>query len=536
MSPISRLFFGSILFIYLPLQAQLPDAFDLRKCNDQNYVSCARSQRGGTCWTHGTMAALESNLLVTSIWQLSGQQGEPDLAEYHLDWWNGFNNNNNDDLSPSAGAGLIVHQGGDYRIAAAYLSRGEGAVREIDAPDYLTAPQRSGSAYQYFYVNNIEWYQAGFDLSKMNTIKHKLMEFGALGTCLFASSLFLQDNVHYQPLSSSFDPDHAVAIVGWDDYKTTQYSKPGAWLCKNSWGENFGDHGYFWISYYDKHCGQHPEMGAVSFQDVEKLRYHQIYYHDYHGWRDTRSDIGEAFNAFQSKQYEQLEAVSFFTATDSVVYELVVYDRFRFGDLSRELANIKGFINHQGFHTIRLNIIISLVPCQQFYVYLGLSDGGHPIDCTSDVPVLLGAKSLTTVISSALPGQSFYRNCSQWKDLFEDDSTANFCIKALTTFQQDYTKINNEDNQNPFTCELLPNYPNPFNAATVFNYRLDREDFVELKVYDLSGQLVKTFVNENQSAGYYTYEWIPDFLPSGVYIYQLKVNHSIAARKCLFLK
>ena len=444
-----------------------PSAFDLRDVGGTNYSTSVKGQSGGTCWTFGTMAAMESNLRMTGVWEQNGETGEPNLAEYHLDWWNGFNQHNNDDIDPPGGGGLVVHQGGDYRVASAYMVRGDGAVRESDGQSFESPPDRELETYHYYYPRHVEWYVDDLTPVGRDTIRQAIMKHGAIGTCMYWGGGFFSSNTdsHYQPPTDANAPNHSVTIIGWDDAKETQSTTNGAWLCKNSWGAGWSEDGHFWISYDDKHCCKEPQMGAVSFRDVVRQPYLNIYYHDTHGWRDTMA-TNTAMNAFvaQGDGDEDLVAISFFTASTNVEYAAKVYRQFAGGQCT-DLASVQtGRFEHTGFHTVDLETKVYLAPNQPFYVVLELSHGGQAYDRTSEVPVLLGPVAPNpstrsfesylenmgkmgadtsdgtevTVASSAATNESFYQSNGQWIDLTTFDSTANFCIKALSDTASDW--------------------------------------------------------------------------------------------------
>lgn len=77
-------------------------------------------------------------------------------------------------------------------------------------------------------------------------------------------------------------------------------------------------------------------MGAITFKVVEQMKYDNIYYHDYHGWRATKQDCQEGFNAFTAEKNEFISAVNFFTAVGSVDYTIKIYDSFQSSGLQNE--------------------------------------------------------------------------------------------------------------------------------------------------------------------------------------------------------
>lgn len=83
---------------------------------------------------------------------------------------------------------------------------------------------------------------------------------------------------------------------------------------------------------------------------------------------------------------------------------------------------------------------------------------------------------------------------------------------------------------------LFQNYPNPFNSSTIIKYQIKELTKVELEVFDLLGQKIKTLVDENQQAGIYEVVLDTGELASGLYLYRLKTSNYQKTNKMLYLK
>jgi hypothetical protein len=84
---------------------------------------------------------------------------------------------------------------------------------------------------------------------------------------------------------------------------------------------------------------------------------------------------------------------------------------------------------------------------------------------------------------------------------------------------------------------LDQNYPNPFNPTTTIRFGLPQAANVDLRVYDMLGQEVRSiFENQNMRAGDYEVRFNASGLASGAYIYQIIADGKVFSKKMLLLK
>ncbi len=103
------------------------------------------------------------------------------------------------------------------------------------------------------------------------------------------------------------------------------------------------------------------------------------------------------------------------------------------------------------------------------------------------------------------------------------------------------TAVENEPRQVPVSFNLAQNYPNPFNPSTEIVYSVPKSGHVNLAVYNVAGQKVRTLINARVSAGSHrvTFDGRDDSgreLSTGVYIYRLEAEGKVLQKKMTLMK
>ncbi|MBS1494634.1 MAG: T9SS type A sorting domain-containing protein [Bacteroidetes bacterium] len=96
--------------------------------------------------------------------------------------------------------------------------------------------------------------------------------------------------------------------------------------------------------------------------------------------------------------------------------------------------------------------------------------------------------------------------------------------------------INNSYVIVPTAFELSQNYPNPFNPSTTIIFQIPKNNFVNLKIFDINGKEISQLVNETLNAGEYKINFDGSEFPSGVYYYKLAGDNFSEVKKMVLVK
>ena len=96
--------------------------------------------------------------------------------------------------------------------------------------------------------------------------------------------------------------------------------------------------------------------------------------------------------------------------------------------------------------------------------------------------------------------------------------------------------VEDDPDNRPINFSLDQNYPNPFNAKTTISFSMKKAGPVELRIYEVTGALVETLLDEPLPAGQHQVAWDAGDLASGIYFYKLTCAGESSAGKAVLLK
>ena len=181
------------------------------------------------------------------------------------------------------------------------------------------------------------------------------------------------------------------------------------------------------------------------------------------------------------------------------------------------------------------------ITTNQWYHVVGIYDGTNMLlyvnGALTSQTTFSGAIKTTTIdlmIGQVLPSVS----TSNFKGTLDDVRIYDYAL-SFEEIAQLYTEpsaIHSEPEKLPTDFKLSQNYPNPFNPITTIEYDLPQTATVRLQIFDLTGRLVQTLVNENKPAGHYSAVWNARNVSSGIYLIRLNAGDFTAVKKCIKLK
>ena len=233
--------------------------------------------------------------------------------------------------------------------------------------------------------------------------------------------------------ASRSTPNHHILVVGWDDaYPASKFlagSRPpgdGAFLIKNSWGADFADHGYLWVSYHDSTIGD----ALVVFSGVEPAgNYDAVYQYDALGrsrWITAGGGEQAWFaNRFTGAGAGRVAAVSFYAPVPGTTYQVRVARALQ-GVAAAPVA-AAGVLSVAGYHTVRLEEPAAVTAGEKFVVAVRVTTPGWAEPVPVEAPSGL-------ISPRARAGQSYVSaDGAAWTDLTSHTglSRANVCLKAF---------------------------------------------------------------------------------------------------------
>ena len=397
------------------------------------------------CWAYTLAANLEISFLRAGA-------GVFDLSEEHLAYF--FANRQNDPLGNTASdRNAVLHsyrEGGNQTLAAIFLSTWSGMALESQVPYETNADHTldsdnvpaSGMAYTTAaYLEN-----AALSSYSVSNIKNLISEYGSV------SMSFGMYDIYYNPYTCAYSyprgtsVNHAITLVGWDDNYSrdnfnaaSEVASDGAWIARNSWGEDWGDNGYFYISYENK-----GNYNLVAAEATTSPKYYNNYFYDGSSalsklklYPSGNGGISSVANVFQAKagggKGEALGEVVLATYTDGGSYSIQIYTNLT--DPGNPVSGTPAYSSpvtfyqeHAGISTVQVPEVNLMSGTLYSVVITNIGSGTVEYLCETD-----SAYDWVEFYAGLREKQSFcYHENNGWSDFSQTSSKACARIKAHT--------------------------------------------------------------------------------------------------------
>ncbi len=344
-----------------------PSSWDWRA---QGKVTPVKNQSScGSCYAFASVANVESRLLVA---------GEPayDLSE------NNAKECNWDELNGYYGGTSC--SGGNYDLLVNLFSQ-KGLVLEACDP-YVASDVACSSSCPY-QKTLLDWrIISGSAVPDTDVLKSYIQTYGPVYTTLYASFSGFSgyDGSYTLYYSGTNWPNHAVLIVGWDD-NLTHAGGTGGWIVKNSWGDSWGDDGYFTIAYGSANIGMYSSF-MHDWQDYDTsgdiLYYDEAGWMTAWGWGDTTA---WGLVKFIPSSDTNGTRVEFWTSDETTDVDVYLYDDFDGTTLSNLLAQeLDNSFAEAGYHSVELSSPVPLHSGDDVIAVVKFTNAGYGYPIAAD--------------------------------------------------------------------------------------------------------------------------------------------------------
>ena len=336
----------------------LPDKFNLK---DYGLVGPVRDQGNmGACWTFATSGALESALLKATgkLYNFSQDNIQNTMLQYSIYGVDGIL----EGAQQSTGVGYLVNWYGPYPT-------------DLDRYDELgKVSTHINMANESIHVQDVVFFPTRQNATDNYIFKKALMDYGAFLVAIYSgeNSKYYNETSAARYYNGTKGINHAVTLVGWDDnYPASNFLNPpsgdGAWIIKNSWGTDWGDEGYFYLSYYDTSFNtqnpqqyQYPYYAAYLFNNT--VPYNKNYQADAGQLNNFVDQYKYFSNTYTALEDDLIAAVGTYFDSEGVDYEFDIYVN---GVLKHTQNGVSPFA---GYHTIKLTQYIPISANDTFKV------------------------------------------------------------------------------------------------------------------------------------------------------------------------